>query len=666
MTRYNKNNPVPSNEVKDFSDNAQIVDEIVHLQQTTTKDRFGKNLKTWYGVQQDANEAISQYGYITLDSFEDGNTLTLPNQVLRLEATGEYYRWDGVLPKVVPANSTPESTGGIGPGVWLGIGDASLRAELGSPGGVNLVNGAAKQEDVDILNKQNLAFSYIEDYSNLVSNDDWSEAIQAAFDTGKPVVGLGGKSYKATKIINTKGQQTIGNWSVNTTRYSLGMAPADSIVDNSGLIRMIYISSAYDYTEMLHIKSLGANTIAHYCFWQDNPEDAEGTVVKLLNNAQSSGLKVLLGTEGAEASSDLSSFIRAYESHPAVMGFSVYDEPATRGITVAQQNTKISTMRPLTGKALTVVDLAPPGGPFEQKFSTNYDIVFVDSYSLRYGSGTVEQNIAKDLNKMRYDFGIVKAMTSCSRVIPVISTFIDIDPSGIYSQVKAQIIPASDLFSIVGKGEFGAFVWDNYVGPGSVPTGQLRDDADFKALVRRASSQVIRKELKTDVFIFGGGPGAGATQWPLTELLNSIQVKDTSTSMGNAQRNSYPVKVVTGASETDRTTTTAGQTYSGIGFKGADAGFVSGLVFRKNLRAHVELFTTGPTIAGTFNIKTTNDAGYSANLIYAAATSGNTVFDISSADGGYGDTLIFEVANPGDISTLYRKFLRGIVINSDW
>ncbi|WP_124062870.1 glycosyl hydrolase family 28-related protein [Escherichia coli] len=148
MARYNTNNPVPSNQVKDFSDNAQIVDEIVHLQQPTTKDRFGNNLKTWYGVQQDANEAIAQYGWITLDSFEDGNTLTLPNQALRYEATGEYYRWDGVFPKVVAAGSTPDATGGIGPGAWIGVGDASLRAALAAPGGVNLVNGAVSEEDL--------------------------------------------------------------------------------------------------------------------------------------------------------------------------------------------------------------------------------------------------------------------------------------------------------------------------------------------------------------------------------------------------------------------------------------------------------------------------------------------------------------------------------------
>lgn len=68
------------------------------------------------------------------------------NQVLRLEATGEYYRWDGLLPKNVPASSTPESTGGIGPGAWLSVGYAALKQQLASASdgmGDNLV--AVKQ-----------------------------------------------------------------------------------------------------------------------------------------------------------------------------------------------------------------------------------------------------------------------------------------------------------------------------------------------------------------------------------------------------------------------------------------------------------------------------------------------------------------------------------------
>lgn len=79
--------------------------------------------------------ATGLYGYILLESFQVGNNLTLRNHALhwaKPDGNGEYYRWDGELPKTVPAGSTPESTGGIGSGAWLSVGDAVLRANLAS------------------------------------------------------------------------------------------------------------------------------------------------------------------------------------------------------------------------------------------------------------------------------------------------------------------------------------------------------------------------------------------------------------------------------------------------------------------------------------------------------------------------------------------------------
>lgn len=94
--------------------------------------------KTLDGLENLYNQAISQVGYITMDSFEDGATLTLPNQVLRYKSTGEYYRWDGKLPKTVPTDSTPETAGGVGLGAWVSVGDAALRSELASVNGATL------------------------------------------------------------------------------------------------------------------------------------------------------------------------------------------------------------------------------------------------------------------------------------------------------------------------------------------------------------------------------------------------------------------------------------------------------------------------------------------------------------------------------------------------
>jgi len=113
--------PVPSESPRDLKFNAGKIDEFVTSMAQQYEDRFGGKHYTIEGLRWLAQQAIAAYGYITVDSFQDGATLTLPNQVLRDESTDQYYRWDGSLPKVVAPGSTPENTGGIGAGAWIYI-----------------------------------------------------------------------------------------------------------------------------------------------------------------------------------------------------------------------------------------------------------------------------------------------------------------------------------------------------------------------------------------------------------------------------------------------------------------------------------------------------------------------------------------------------------------
>ncbi|ELG8438892.1 phage tail protein [Escherichia coli] len=123
--------------------NSQNFDIAINsLTKTLWPDRFGKNRKTWRAFEVEsaaalttfadaARQALASFGLITLKSFQAGaplpsNRLTLANQVLFDEVSQEYYRWDGPLPKAVPAGSTPAGTGGIATGAWVGVGYAAL------------------------------------------------------------------------------------------------------------------------------------------------------------------------------------------------------------------------------------------------------------------------------------------------------------------------------------------------------------------------------------------------------------------------------------------------------------------------------------------------------------------------------------------------------------
>lgn len=137
------NLPVPSESARDLKFNAGKIDEFVTSLALQYIDRFGGKHYTIEGLRKLAFDAISGFGWILVESFEDGATLTMPNQALLWESNGEYYRWAGTLPKTVPAGSTPDSTGGVGPDAWVGIGDAALKTMLATSVGSSMIGMAA-------------------------------------------------------------------------------------------------------------------------------------------------------------------------------------------------------------------------------------------------------------------------------------------------------------------------------------------------------------------------------------------------------------------------------------------------------------------------------------------------------------------------------------------
>lgn len=126
------NLPVPSESPRDLKFNAGKIDEFVTSMGWTYTDRLGNQHYTVEGINYLSQQAMAAFGYVILTgkTFTTGATINEPNEVLLNTADGEYYKWTGSFlsgPKVVPANSTPENTGGIGPGAWLSVGDTTAR-----------------------------------------------------------------------------------------------------------------------------------------------------------------------------------------------------------------------------------------------------------------------------------------------------------------------------------------------------------------------------------------------------------------------------------------------------------------------------------------------------------------------------------------------------------
>lgn len=202
------NLPIPSQDPRDLKWNSGKMDEVMTSDAHYYVDRFGVKRWTIAGFQFTAEEAIRNYGYITMDSFEDGATLTLPNQVLRYEATGEYYRWDGNFPKAVAPDSTPATTGGVGVSTWISVGDASLRSDLLKDDGYTLIPSVQIQQwraEGDIRGWGAVDGGF---------NDS---AILAALNSDSPSIKLGGRGFvsKVSDTINHKSNKVMHSGSLN-------------------------------------------------------------------------------------------------------------------------------------------------------------------------------------------------------------------------------------------------------------------------------------------------------------------------------------------------------------------------------------------------------------------------------------------------------------------
>lgn len=124
--------------------------------------------------------AVTREEYVTLPgSFDSGVTLNVKNELLTY--TDGKYRWNGALPKTVAAGSTPATTGGVGIGAWVSVGDVSLRNQLISDQGGDLattklpiensIKRTINDRNSDIISLKDFVYADdpVDDYSPAIS-----------------------------------------------------------------------------------------------------------------------------------------------------------------------------------------------------------------------------------------------------------------------------------------------------------------------------------------------------------------------------------------------------------------------------------------------------------------------------------------------------------------
>lgn len=515
---------------------------------------------------------------------------------------------------------------------------------------------------------------------------DNSINLQAMLNTGLEFTAKAENTYSITTILDTKGQKYNGVLSLKSRRLPFEdnisntlTVSASYSLPSADKIRGLFVASAYDLVELLKIKSLGINTIFHYSQFTNIPEDSEGTYLKLVNNAKTAGLNVVINVEliGLDTTK-LASVINQIDGYDNVVGYSVVDEPASRRITVAEQDQRVANLKALTKKKLVCVDYASDTAAWLDIFSQGYDLFLVNSYSRYWAAGTTQEKINKDLELMRINFGACMKMTGSAKVIPCVQTYTDvknnpIETAGRYAFDIDQILGASQVFAKVANGDAVYFIWDagfDY---------KVRNSSDFQKFISLNSANQDHQIYKTEPLLFGGvntaltANGFKYRQRALTELIQNIAYKDTSNTIDAFPSSGcYPVRLKKGTSETP-ITTLSNVDISGLGFRQS----FSRLVTTKRVLKYLSVWgvlESVVNVAGSiaFEIYSTPDGGYTQIQRYTGGIAPGSAFKFSSLMStdfdGTGETLVIGLnyTSNQDYLDNYRRIFYGLIVSTNW
>lgn len=544
--------------------------------------------------------------------------------------------------------------------------DSNLREDLSDTTGaamIGVTGGGTLQATITRLNEK---IYTPEDFGcDSTANDNTAQVI-SALTSGKKVIWSKDKTYKVTGFITASADAwdyCMGVMRLNTTRYSLGVVEVsfNDKVRDSDPIRGMYVESAYDLCELAYIKSLGINTILHYGNFTVAVDNG-GSVQKVFDNVRALGMRVIANTEVGESGLTTAQFLQKYRYHPAVMGWSTFDEAMSRGISYDDQKARHDLIRTYSNKPISLVDAWYSTDTISNKILDFYDIVLADPYCQAHAGLTLNDAVEADLKYMRRCYGVMQAHSRNKNVIPVLGLTIGNGTPG--ATDPTQVVLASEKFRQSGNGQFVCFVWDGLGDPGAIISG-IRGNNQFVAAVKATAEKKYPVPFITESFIFGGNNVTG--HQPLRNLISRVLGKDPNSSDTFLGSNAYPVQMIGGgAANTDRTIVDAGWNVSGIGFKGTTAVLATDIPFRSNVVLYGEYNTTLTNVNGTIGISGTYDGGYSIVDRASQNVTGNSVLvELHATTTNKNETVCIKTTAAID-SNLYRRFFKGVLIVTDW
>lgn len=169
-----------------------------------TNQVTGQVQKTLPAILRDAGFRPASFTFATGGTLAVGDSDVVVLWPISSGGDGQYYLWKGAYPKVIPASSSPATTGGVSDSGWLPWGDITLRDELAADGGSNIVGfrqtgtGSVSRTSQDKM-RESITPQDKGAVGDGVTNDQAAfDALDASF-SGQ-VVDLKSKTYLVTSI----------------------------------------------------------------------------------------------------------------------------------------------------------------------------------------------------------------------------------------------------------------------------------------------------------------------------------------------------------------------------------------------------------------------------------------------------------------------------------
>ena len=717
MTKYNTGNAVGSADPRDLYDNAPVFDEIINnLEKPTVLDRLGRaritlanqlgyNLKGDYaaGIELNSYNDIIRYsgefyGPAASTALPYTTTATLPDADSNLVGRG-----DAVLRQELALEPADGLGAALVNGATIFVG--SVAGELNAQG-VSNARYQVKEfwQNTDIgggefywdssLDKTNHNGITIIDPNKVASELSGAAGVFGSYFTPVATSGslgcyvrvsdgpvnvqwagaraAGTDATESAQACSDAGFKEILFPEAGSSYYLEGFLPADGVsVSGKGVIEIangmtfkaevaerpasahspqtiMFEDEEISWEQFAAMRSLGYNTLLHYAY--SNQE-------QIIFSAEAAGMDLIL-----RSATDSPTLPGLYDSRPSVVAWYLFDEPDLAGVSVANQETRISAHRAVTDKPL-MITATQDNSINLRSISDKWDVILYDLYYRSTYSGYNGANASE--NAALYALNVITQLqTLCpkSKLIPCIGLFTGL--SGGFSSSTSTVSKfAKDLARTSKTGDVATFIWSGSTDPSVIDFG-VKDSADFQTSARLSVSWATTYEkIKVDSLVAA----------PLTSPANGLAgfIKKAA---WNITSDIFPFRTVNvGSVVNDRDTTFS---EAGVAIKNAGGAFnlaipsesMAGLCYIYGSVKNNYISGADITVKPVY----TEGDGYvysdfSAGVTVPAATATQTVRIPFRGDsvGGTGYTFAFSMTASPSNGTPWR-FWNGVIIYSTW